>query len=835
VIDIASAGRPLLWQLAACAPDQWLMPADIAADANWIEASVPGTVAAALEAAGLWTWESGAPLDASDYWYRAEIAGMGPARLRFEGLATLAEIFLDGRRILVSDNMFVAHEIDVDLAGVHRLHLRFKALAPVLAQKRKRPRWKTRVASPATLRFIRTSLLGYMPGWCPPKPVIGPWRPVTLTPTALAVEVARLAATLDGRCGVLDVALRTAPGARLEIACAASRGLGVADADGQFRLQLRIDDVPLWWPHTHGAPVLHAVTARQGNETTSLGRVGFRSIAMDRGPDGKGFGLVVNGEPLFCRGACWVPPDPTGLSADRATYAPILTAMRAAGMNMVRVGGTMVYEGDAFYALCDELGLLVWQDFMFASFDYPSDDPAFAASVKTEARQFLFRTQSAACLAVLCGASEVGLQAAMFGLPPETWSAPLFDEELASLCATTRPDVPYLPQTPFGGPLPFVANEGVSHYYGVSAHMRPLDDARRAEVRFAAECLCFANLPEGPVALDDGPATRQPVLAARVDGDTNAVWFFETVRNFYLAELYGVDPATLRAADPARYVELSRAVSGEVMEQVLGTWRRAGSPTRGALLWFLKDVMPGAGWGVLDATGAPKPAYWGVKRAFKPVTVVLTDEGLNGLDAHLINETPEPVAVRLSLACLRDGETPIMQAARDLVLAPREATVVPATALWGGFFDTSYAYRFGPPAHDVTVARLADRNGRPLADAFHFPLGRALPARAPGLRTVLEHTERGWVLDLTTECFAQSVHIAAPGFRPDDNWFHLAPGFPRRVGLTALGGRHRPAGTVGALDLEGVVAFAAPTMDRDKPDDPPYQKRHARPERLAGV
>ncbi len=122
---------------------------------------------------------------------------------------------------------------------------------------------------------------------------------------------------------------------------------------------------------------------------------------------------------------------------------------------MIRVGGTMTYESDDFFALCDELGILVWHDFMFANMDYPIADPSFRQSVELEADQFLARVQSHPSLAVLCGASEVAQQAAMLGLPAALWSSPLYDDILPGIAKARCPDVPFVAQSPEGGDLPF--------------------------------------------------------------------------------------------------------------------------------------------------------------------------------------------------------------------------------------------------------------------------------------------------------------------------------------------------------------------------------------------
>ena len=288
--------------------------------------------------------------------------------------------------------------------------------------------------------------------------------------------------------------------------------------------------------------------------------------------------------------------------------------------------------------------------------------------------------------------------------------------------------------------------------------------------------------------------------AARVPGDVGAAWFFEDVRNHYMAALYGIPPEEALARGEDYFLALSRATSIEIMEAVFAEWRRSGSPTRGGLVWFLKDVWPGAGWGVIDQGGAPESAWFALRRAFAPVQVLLIDEGLNGLKLHLINETAAEVAAELELACLADGRTPVMQARRELALAPRSTLVVAAVELWGGFFDTSHAYRFGPPAHDVTLAALRI-GGAQIAQACHFPLGRGARLDHLGLEAVLVQAEGATFLDVSCQRFAQSVHLRDCGWEPEDNWFHLPPGPARRLLLTP---RSRdcgqPAGVVAAVN-----------------------------------
>ncbi len=498
----------------------------------------------------------------------------------------------------------------------------------------------------------------------------------------------------------------------------------------------------------------------------------------------------MNGQPLFARGACWSTADLVTLGGDREMLAPPLRQARDANMNMIRVGGTMLYESDDFFALCDELGLLVWHDFMFANMDYPIADAAFRASVEREADQFLARVQAHPSLAVLCGGSEIAQQAAMLGLPPPLWNSPLFDEILPAIAKARCPGVVFVAQSPCGGDLPFQVDAGVSHYYGVGAYMRPLENARRADVRFAAECLAFANVP--------GAAT--PARASdRVPRDRGADWDFTRVRDHYLGLVYGVDAATLQADDPVHYLRLSRALSADVMESVVAEWRRPASSCAGALVWMLKDLSPGPGWGVVDSDGIPKLAWHGLRRAFRPVQVALTDEGLSGLGVHLVNETEAPVSAKLSLLCLQAGDVVVMRRECDLTMPARSARTITSAELIGSFFDISYAYRFGPPPLEVAIVTLDDsRTGERLGEAAYFPLGRSAMAHDPGLSAELERDGEGWAVVVQAKRFAPCIQIEVPHHYAGDEGFHLLPGEQRRVKLlpTADAGGKPPAGEV---------------------------------------
>jgi len=786
------------------APGAWARPSDIPPSVGWLVASAPGTVASALREAGQLDFMNPVDLDNYDAWYRARIEGAGRRRLFFAGLATLAQIWVGDECALLSRSMFLEHELEWDFPSSAWLSIAFRALGPELDRPAPRARWRASNMSPQSLRMWRTSLLGRMPGWQPPVRPVGPWRPihVCLSDDAPRLSRAQVRTNTQGGVGFIDVELTIAhdDGAPARLSCEGRDASMLRQDAGVLRGRLRIEEAELWWPHTHGEPRLYLLQAHLGSMEINLGRIGFRTVELDDPKDGD-FGIRVNGEPIFCRGAVWTSPDLVALPCAREAYEPLLRAMRDADLNMVRISGAMTYEAAPFFDLCDELGLLVWQDFMFSNFDYPSN-PEFVDQVRLEAEQLLRRIQGAPCLAVLCGGSEMAQQAAMLGLPSSSWSNPLFDEVLPQIVAAERPDCLYVAQTPIGGALPFEPAAGVCHYYGVSAYKRPIDDARSAGVRFAAEGLGFANVSDAALIelAADAPKLEQPCWGERRAGDAGALWFFEDVRNHYMQELYGVDPAAERVRDAERYLDLSRAVNAELLEEVFARWRSCGSPTRGGLVWFLRDLAPCAGWGMFDSENRAKSVWRALRRGSRPVQVLISDEGLNGLRIHLLNERPQGIDADMVLFCLRDGRTPIMSCRRSLHLRPRSSQSFSAVELWGAFFDANYAYRFGPPSHDVVIAQLIC-GSRTLAQAFHFPLGRGCERHSLGLKAVLEEAETGWALALRTERFAQSVHIEDLAFDGEDDWFHLPPGETRRIRLVRRKkGSTAPDGHIRALN-----------------------------------
>jgi beta-mannosidase len=607
------------------------------------------------------TPEPGPDADSVRHEFVAHCTADGPGAIELGGIATVWDVLVDGVVVASGRSAFERPVVRVG-AGEHEVRVVVHPLTELLdtLPSKPRQRWRTMLVEEARLRWVRTQLLGRAPGFSPGPPVVGPYHPVTLVVGEPLRPV--LHARLEGTTGVVEV---EAPGATTVRVAEVSAEV----VDGRARVE--VPEAEPWWPHTHGTPRLHDVVV----DGEVIGRVGFRTVE-NRAENGS-LDLWVNGVRLFCRGAVWTPGD--------------LAALDAAvelGLNLVRVPGIAAYESDAFHDRCDELGLLVWQDLMFATFDYPLADPDFTATVSAEVADQCGRLCGHPSTAVVCGSAEHEQQAAMFGVGPATGYAGELAALLRPVVAASGLDAVWVDSSPSGGDPATRVDTGIAQYFGVGAYLRDLPDVRHSRVGFAAECLAFSNLTD-------------PVVEGGVPRDNGADWDFADVRAHYLRQRYG---------DTATEAEAQR-VTGEVMADVFGEWRRPDSGCGGGIVLWLRDVVPGAGWGLLDHAGRPKPAALALAPTLQATAVWLVDEGLNGLDVHVAHDRWYADDATLVVELLRADGSVGESAEERWTLAPRSHRVLGVEALLGRFADVTHAYRFGPPQYAGVRARLETASG----------------------------------------------------------------------------------------------------------------------------
>jgi beta-mannosidase len=818
------------WSCCATRPGAVTDPGQLAGGfPSWIPAAVPGTAAGALAGTSGWRKAATADVDGSDWWFccRLPAGGDGAWTLVFEGLATVADVWFAGRHVLHSENMFVPYRVDLDAVAVDdEVVVRFAALTPLLGQRRPRPRWKTQMANHQGLRWFRTSYLGRQPGWAVTPAPVGPWRPVRLEPADAARIVSRRVEARGGDdgsgmvsvmvkvAGVVDVpgparvTVRRVDGGAGGRETVVAEGMAAGKGDGAEMViegEITVAGIERWWPHTHGRQPLYAVTVEVGQRTFEVGRVGFRTVEIDR-TDG-GFGLVVNGVAVFCRGACWWPVDGIGFHAGDDELRRTLDLVTSAGMNMVRIPGGSVYEESRFWDLCDELGIMVWQDCMISYTD-PPEDEAYQAVVVSELEEIFGPLSGRPALAVVCGGQEVEEQAAMFGLPRSKWSCSLTEKIIPAVADRWLPGVPYVTSSPTGGDIPFQPDAGDCHYWGVGSFLRSPEDARRSGIRFMSEGMGFAIPPERQTVEEEcGGAIRaghDPEWKQAVHHDTGRSWDLEDVRDYYVKELFGTDPHRLRYLDPERALDMGRAVTAELFSRTFSEWRRAGSSCQGGLGVALRDLVPGAGWGLIDSLGRPKAPWFSLRRVFAPVAMIVTDEGLNGLHLHLVNDTEGAFQGEVKVVLFARGELRVEEVGCAVEIPARGQVMVDAGALFDGFRDVSYSHRFGPSAYDVVAAGLFDGDGNVVSEIVHLPSGLDRPVEPEVGLTAVAHGQADgrWSLVVSTRRLAQWVVIEVPGFRPSDSWFHLAPGASRNVSLYPIDGAESPSGHVRAFNAQ---------------------------------
>ena len=204
---------------------------------------------------------------------------------------------------------------------------------------------------------------------------------------------------------------------------------------------------------------------------------------------------------------------------------------------------------------------------------------------------------------------------------------------------------------------------------------------------------------------------------------------------------------------------------------------------------------------MIDALGRPKAPWYALRRVLQPVVVLLTDEGLNGLRLHVVNDTGETVEGTVAVQLFARGELFIEEGRRAVSIPARHDVSLDVLDLFDGFIDLTASFGFGPPAYDVVVVQLLGAGGELVSEAFHLPMGVNRPVEPDvGLQArAATSAEGSHSVAVSTRRFAQFVAVDIPGFRPEDSWFHLAPGTTRTLGLVSVGGE-QPQGYVRALN-----------------------------------
>lgn len=777
---------------------------------GWIPIAVPGDLYRALIAAGrladpyagrneadaAWvrdrTWWWHAPIDL------AEPQAGERIELLFEGLDTFADIYLDGVLLGRADNMFRSWRFDLAgaAAGRHDLALCFHPTAAMVAGA-PLPAWGTFTdrISRSRRTLMRKAQFGWGWDWGPDLPTVGIWQPVRIERRRSAVVRSVNATTLSIEGGTADLRIDIGLSEPAHVAVALidpdGREVAAGSRYGSGALPLSVADARLWWSADLGDQPLYTLVTRVAGAPEQRTRIGIRTIVIDQSPDPDEpgttfFRFVLNGVPIFAKGTNWVPASSFVGAIDPATYTDLLERAVAANMNMIRVWGGGLYEPDAFYDECDRLGLLVWQDFMFACAPYPDDDPALVANIRAEVTEQVARLRHHACLALWCGNNEN--QAIQFFNDMATGeTGPLagqsyYDELIPAVLAGLDPDTPYWPGSPWGGPSPNsmaggdVHNWTVWHGLPLVPDRLPIGDFDRsaagiAYTRYAEDKARFVSEFGIQGAPDIGTLRR---WMAPEDLVLDSEGFLERIKDEANKAMAMVLPVTGTPTTLEDYVDFTMLTQAEGLAFGIEHYRRRKPHCSGALIWQHNDCWPCVSWSLIDYDGVAKASFYTVARAFAPVMASFRREG-DAVELWITNDGREPLNDTATIARVRfDGGTAESEQVAFDVAANASACV------WRGH------------AEDAADRALMVRSATGL-----FPPNRLLLAAVKDLALgdaglTVTMRAKGDVLHVTIAAtrYALAVRLRSddPALRFDDNHFDLAGGERRTVIVTRHGG-----------------------------------------------
>ena len=624
------------------APTAWSFR-DASRRSPWRSAEVPGCVHRDLRNHGLipnpfWAnnelslrW-----IEERDWEYRT--AFIAPPALFAEevvelvadGLDTVATVQLNGRIVARTDNMFIGYRWNVKpllRPGKNILLIRFGSAMNYIRTHRTghRPREINDPVGRSTV--IRKQQCQFGWDWGPRFVTAGIWRDIRLEAwTDNRLESVRV--TQNHRSDGSVVLHLAAEFARPDATAACHWRLTLDEivvTEGSGR-KIVVEHPQLWWPNGQGAQPLYRleveVVRPDGRVLgTWARRIGLRTIVLDRHPDrwGESFRFVVNGRPVFAKGANWIPAHSFVAGLGRADYERDLRSAREAHMNMLRVWGGGIYESEDFYDLCDELGLLVWQDFMFACTLYPAD-AAFLASSRAEAEFQVRRLRHRACLALWCGNNEVpGCNAHELVANKKLLAEyeALFHRALPKVLAATDPVTPYWPSSPWRGGLDMghAAGEqrGDTHYWDVWHARKPVKDYEKYAFRFASEfgMQSFASA--------ETQGAFCPPHDANVFGPTMTNHQKNRFGNQIILDYVSRQYRFPKDQDALLF--LSQLNQADCMQVGVEYYRRNMPRCMGALYWQLNDCWPVASWSSLEFSGRWKALHHVARRFFAPALV----------------------------------------------------------------------------------------------------------------------------------------------------------------------------------------------------------------------
>jgi beta-mannosidase len=721
--------------------------------------------------------------------------------LRCEGLDTLATISLNGEEVASTDNMFRTWEFDVKKRlspGENTIRVTFDSSARYGQRRLEEDRYLAGTGGDHKVDggpWVRKEQCNFGWDWGPMCVTCGIWRPIQI----VAFDTARLEEVQVRQHhpgdGTVDLQTAVSAGetgqARLHAEITVLfEGEAVAEEsaeldNGEANLCWTIEAPQLWWPNGMGPQHLYTVAVELLNETGETldrkeKRIGLRRLELVREPDkwGESFHFTANGIPFYAKGANWIPADVFQARVTEKHYRDLLESAVDANMNMLRVWGGGIYEEDDFYDLCDELGICVWQDFMFSCAAYPANDPEFMRNCRLEFIDNVRRLRHHPSIALWCGNNEleqIGFVTEDAEEPYMNWEeyVRLFDQLIPEVLAEEDPDRPYWPSSEHS---PLGNRENSSHPAWGDAHLwsvwhgkQPFEWYRTANHRFCSE-FGFQSFPE-PLTVRSYTEPRDRNVTAPVMEHHQRSGIGNQTIMHYMLSWYRL-PVGFE-----NMLWLSQIQQGLAIKYAVEHWRRHMPRCMGALYWQLNDCWPVASWASIDSFGRWKALHYMAKRFFAPVLISGLEKPDDGsVEVHLTSDQLDTADLELK-ATVSDCAGKVLRRDSESFEAPANATSHVTTLELSELIETH--------GEDGLLVWLEAREDGALlsSNLVTFVHPKSMALEEPELETRLERDEDGFVATVRTDKPALWTWLSAEqtALRCSDNFFCLAPWQKRRI------------------------------------------------------
>ncbi|GLX67197.1 beta-mannosidase [Paenibacillus glycanilyticus] len=755
-------------------------------------------------------WEYESVFDAP-----AELMAHSKVELVFEGLDTYADVYLNDVAILSVNNMFRAWTVDVKpyvLEKGNRLYIRFRS--PIEEGLAKLEAYGPVLPAPnddsvtggledkKLSVFSRKAPYHYGWDWGPRFVTSGISKPVYLRGWSgsiirdMYLQQDEVTAAKAAITAIFEIESETSGEAELTLRADGqewARPIVLEEGVQTVNLPVVIEQPKLWWSRGLGEPNLYAFTAELSVEQEVLAEAsvttGLRSIKLIRKPDelGSSFYFEVNGIPVFAKGANHIPNDSFFTEVTDERYRHEIASAIASNFNMLRVWGGGLYEQDIFYRLCDENGLLVWQDFMFACSMYPGDD-AFLSSVRAEAEDNVRRLRNHPSIALWCGNNEIDTAWSQYvedggwgwkklytsEQRKQIWAdyEAVFHQVLPEVVAAMAPDIDYWPSSPMQGVTENSqqhatnnSSHGDIHYWAVWHAQEPFEQYNHNIGRFMSE-YGFQSFPEYKTVRayaeeKDMALDSEVMLHHQKNGRGNFL-----IKDY--ADRYMKDPK-----DFPSFLYISQVLQAEAMKQAIEAHRRSMDYCMGSLYWQINDCWPVASWASMDYFGRWKAAQYLIKNSFEDVLLSVDQQG-DATNFHVVSDLGQSVDAVLEWS-LHELDGKLLQSGSETIaIGARSAKLVLSLS----------ADQLGDyvPTRTVLLGRLI-QHGSELARAEHYYVyTRELELADPEIAIEEAAGSEGTAFVLTAARLAKRVWVQAEeeGIFTD-NFFDLIPGRPVTV------------------------------------------------------